>query len=301
MIIQQVHGAVRLPWRRMSHEYVTEMINEHTEHRSIAKIDGPLRGADVFHVHCVPPSWMTREHLSRTMLFFHGIAPLQLSVQMLGWKDVVGIDRCFIPAQQHALHYEAFRGFRMLRNPIMLNDFPQTPLVTDTVRVVVPCSSRSYRGTLGYKGYDETVAIVRAVAERSGGRLVMDNFVSLPRKQYIERIFAGNVVIDSLPVPSYERVNLEAAAAGRYSIAWMTDDARRLFKRITGSGSTPFRLVRLDQLRDELYRLVEGGPRILWAKAASARRWMHRYWHPRDIAQDYINAYEYILSLPAVA
>jgi hypothetical protein len=219
---------------------------------------------------------------------------------MLGHVPTLTRDRCFIPPQQHAIYYREFAGMRMLRNPILVDDLEPEPLPTDAVRVVVPCSCTGYRGSLAYKGYEEVVHAVSTVAAESRGRLRYDHFVGVPRDEYVRRIMAANVVIDSLANPSYARINLEGAAAGRVSINWMSPEIDQLLRRVSGSRSHPFYHVHLDNLQSALRRMVERGPSALVEKAKRARRWMVRYWHPRDIAQDYINAYEFVCGLPRI-
>lgn len=290
MNIQHVHATLEGS-RKPAWSFVADITNTFTEHTAYAENEYARADTDVFHLHRAPPPWMTREHLSRTMLFFHGLAWMDISQAMLRYVDVVGRRNCFIPAaQQHAFCFAEYAGFGMLRNPILLDEIPEHEPTSGRLRIAIPCSTLKGRGKpFAYKGHEETIAAL------TGLPVDLDAFVQRERAEYLSSISDAHIVISSLATLSFDRIMLEAASRGRLVLGSMNAEAQRLFALATGTGDLPWELTDLKHVRSRVMQWLDAGfPRVRQF-GAQAREWIRHYWHPRDIAEEYIAAYRWIL------
>jgi len=304
MRIQQVpHAGAIQQWRTLSHAYVNRIINEYTEHESVMSNFGPIDGVDMFHCHSNPPEWLSlnKEFLSRTLFFFHG--PPDMCRSQLSYAAIAGKDRCGVPAQMHSLYFREYSDMLCLRNPIMLDDqnLQPAPFPTDKLRICVPTSNPGGRGKIWYKGYHESIAMLEDLSEKYPDRIEVDSFYGLERDEYIERMSKCNIVVEGVTNPSYSRICLEALALGKVVVTNCSESILDLVRDVTKSKQyIPFQLADLSSLDAKILQLMEIGPKNLQSRGQIGADWMRRYWHPRNIANDYIRAYRHILDLPAL-
>lgn len=288
-------------WYIKAHHYVDRLINEYTEHESVVSNERDLGDIDIFHCHNAPPDWLIsdRRLLSRTVMTFHG--PPSMSKAMFAGAQLMGLERCFVPAQMHAFYFPEYKGMGILRNPIMIDDENLQPKLfpTDKIRICIPCSNTGGKGEIWYKGYAETVKILDELEDKYEGRLVFDEFTGMERGAYLERMGQCNILIEGMTNPSYSRINLEAASQGKVVITNVAPEINSLVEAICGQ-PLPFVIRDISRLSSEIDFLMGMGFDALKKRGENHAAWMRENWHPREIALDYTRAYRRALALPRI-
>jgi hypothetical protein len=305
MVIQQIPALFTLThqfkWRVSAATFAERLINEYTDHESFA--DRSEHEADIYHCHHGLPDWILadKDKMSRTLMYMHSVP--SMSEWLLSFVPRFTRDRYFVPPQQHALYFPEFAGMNMLRNPVMADDksLQPAPIPTDKIRVCLPCTNTKYTNTLWYKGLQEAKQACINLAAKYPGEIEFDDFVAIPRDEYLERMRACNIIIDGIGNPSYSRISLEGAAQGRVSITYAAPEMLDLLQDVARSNTHPFVIAGVSDVEAVLEGMIQAGPESLIEQAEFGATWIRKYWNPRDIAQEYISAYRYIQSLEPVA
>lgn len=250
--------------------------------------------ADLILVHSGPPDWLLtdRELHGRTAVWFHN-HPSLTATNQFQLAALLGSERCFVPPQSHAVLFPEYKGFRLLRCPVVLDVGPR-PMPVDRIRAVIGVSRTGGRGELWDKGYEATIDILKRVRARYPNDFEFECHAFLPRAKHQALLLEANIVLDGLSNPGYSRVHLEACGLGRVALNTMHPDVERIFRAFSGD-QIPWGTCRIEQLEETLVSRIRNGPETLVASAQRAKSWFDRCWTESVIADEHRRAYERLM------
>ena len=90
----------------------------------------------------------------------------------------------------------------------------------------------------------------------------------------------------------YHKSGLEGLALGKLTISWIDEKVKGILKKCSGSKVNPFESIYVGWLEDELAAICEKGIEYILSEGKKNRKWMEKYWDPRDIVKEYVDIYE---------
>jgi hypothetical protein len=151
------------------------------------------------------------------------------------------------------------------------------------------------------KGYPQTIEILENVEDaRDDVRLRVIDGV---RYDMAIRLKAGcDIFIDEVVTGAYHRNALESLALGIPTIVRLDPEVLGVIAAATGcSDWFPCLQSDLEHLWEDLVGFCERPVEDRLKMGEDARNWMLRYWHPRDIAQDFCSVLETIPTFEEVS
>ena len=188
-------------------------------------------------------------------------------------------------AQYHATLPE-YADCTVVRNVINFDKPEYAYKPVSELKVAYSPSSRVKVGEWHDKGYEETVAAL----EQSG--VDYDVITDVPFDECLRRKAECSVHIDECVTGSYHRCTLEGLAMGKVVIGHLSDEVFDVATNACDSPYFPIIDTDIEGLADELSRLSEYE---LFTMGNHNRIWMLTFWHPKDIANEYIKIYEEVL------
>lgn len=154
------------------------------------------------------------------------------------------------------------------------------------------------------KGYEVTLPVLEALEGEGLIELVRIEGV---RHDMALRLKAEcDVLLDEVVTGSYHRTTLEGLALGKPTLCSLTPEVFALATKAAGADFFPAVIARLERspewpehfgLEEALRWLAARGPDGCAELGRHGRDWMIRYWHPRDIAREFV---EVCASTPTV-
>ena len=123
-----------------------------------------------------------------------------------------------------------------------------------------------------------------------------DIIINVPLNECLKRKSKCNIIIDECVTSSYHRSGLEGLALGKMTICSIGKEVEKVIKDTCGCDNIPFENIWIDNLENELIKIIDLGREYINNKGEENKKWMERYWNPIDIANEYINYYEEILN-----
>lgn len=205
------------------------------------------------------------------------------------WKGLTLDCPCrkLVIAQYHSTLPE-YSDCDIVRNVINFDKPEYAYRRVNGVKVAYSPSSKVKVGQWHDKGFEETTAIL----EQSGVEYDVITDVSL--SECLERKNACSVVIDECVTGSYHRSALEGLAMGKPTICYLSKEVLSVFMNASGNNGCPFFNVHIDDLEAGLGRLIDNmakRPHL----GMYGKLWMIKYWHPKDIAEEFIKIYKEVI------
>lgn len=307
---------------------VAEAINKYTPHKATISCV-PLPGYDVIHYNniFIPLSLNASQ---RSVIQYHSEPERVSDKNSFPFIDKEILDRIYprelVLAQYHAT-LPRYKNCKIVRNIIMFDENPLYNLKrTNTLNdsEAMSASAKIQKIKIGYspstlarlnqhadKGYEETKKILE---ELPRDKFEIDIITQVPLEECIQRKSDCDVIIDECVTGSYHRSALEGLALGKMTICYLNDDVMKVFmdsttKEVSDSllnfpmenlgearfpfenrkaGRSPMENVEISKLKEFLLSLDYD---IVVEKGIENRKWMERWWHPKDIAEEFIQIY----------
>ena len=123
----------------------------------------------------------------------------------------------------------------------------------------------------------------------------IDIITNLPLNECIKRKSNCDILIDECVTGSYHSSWLEVLALWKLSFCSLDESIIRIFKKVSKSNIVPFENIWIEDLENELKKIIKKGKSFIHDVGAKNRSWMEKYWHPKDIANEYIDFYSTFL------
>lgn len=107
----------------------------------------------------------------------------------------------------------------------------------------------------------------------------------------IARKNSADVVIDECVTPSYHLSGLEGLALGKPTFCWVDPRVLDVLKRMSGSDTNPFLGDYVGWLPDIIEDFLLQGPEHMITIGNDSKKWMNKYWNPKNIVQEYLDLY----------
>lgn len=146
-------------------------------------------------------------------------------------------------------------------------------------------TSRVKVGQWHDKGYEATVAAIKA----SG--LAYDIIEGVSPEECIERKRHCSIIIDECVTGSYHRSGLEGLALGKRTIGCISGTLQAWATHKFGSMIPICQPITGIKNAIGIVLYLSGKPGF------SNRLWMLKHWHPADVVQEYVRAYEEVLAI----
>lgn len=150
-----------------------------------------------------------------------------------------------------------------------------------------PGSSEWYHS----KGFDVTMPILNAIDKKHECVEVMI-FEGVRYDSMIRGKAQCDIWIDEVVTGSYHRSTLEALALGIPTIVNISPAVHGVITRAAGANDIPIVQATIEDLEEKLDWLVEMKAHQRRKMGNDAQAWMHRHWHPRDIAREFCEKLE---------
>lgn len=198
------------------------------------------------------------------------------------------------------LHERYYPRARVVPNIVPIED----PLYTNPVLIPDAPLSVYYRPSntasawsdrWETKGAPEVMAILNWASQHIPNLRIDADLNGLPYEEHIRRRSQCHVTIDDVVTGSFHLTSLESLAQSRAVICYL--DARQLLAlaHFTGCSELPFINCSLEDLAPTLDALSKQS-QLVKELGIRGRQWMQRYWHPKAMAEHYVNAYRDLLS-----
>lgn len=139
------------------------------------------------------------------------------------------------------------------------------------------------------KGYDETVPVLQELVNR---RLIHAEIIfDKPHDECLERRSRSHIAIDEIVTGSYHLCSLEALSQGCVTIAGLDELQIKTIKDLTGADKIPWIMAYPETLKQKL-TLMANDPYGCKMRGEVSRKWMEKYWHPRDMTNRFVEIYE---------
>lgn len=265
---------------------LSNAINKYSEHKSFVfddttNISG--RPIDIIHNHNKSYKGPLHASCKKSLIQYHS-EPYMVELNFPGRKLVI--------AQYHAT-LAPFSNCTVIRNVIDYNQpLYQYKEIKNEIRIGFSPSRRNKFGDWHDKGYDRTVNILNKIANMFDN-VSVDIITDVPLNECIQRKSNCNIIIDECVTSSYHRSGLEGLALGKLTICSLDNKVENVLKEASGAPLTPFANIWIDNLENELIKIIEfGGIDYINKKGQESLLWMQTYWKPETIVSEFLKIYK---------
>lgn len=147
------------------------------------------------------------------------------------------------------------------------------------------------------KAAPETWSVLEETARRTGVEIKLVTRLPLTEALALKR--ACSIVVDELVTGSYHVSGLEGLSLSKPVLAYLDARVDHVLREISGSRTTPFVNVRLEDALEVLVHLAEH-PAEAADIGASGRAWLEMYWSEARLAEHYVAVYRQLLEDPTL-
>lgn len=258
-------------------------IRKYTTHK--VEIDSiPREGFNIIHYHNV---YIECNHKNK-LIQFHSEPSRVTFEKNRNYKNypktklVLSQYHATLPEYENCIHVRNIINFE---NPIY--NYFTTPL-DGPIKVGFSPSITQKVNEFFDKGYEQTKKILESI-----DGIAFDIITGVSLEDCIKRKAKCDIIIDECITGSYHRSGLEGLALGKMTICWVKPEVETVFMNAAKCREFfPFENVKIDDLKIFLERCVTMGKKEIQMIGKRNRNWMEKYWHPKDIANEFINIYE---------
>ncbi len=236
----------------------------------------------ILHAHNILPTKKIDAH--KTLIQYHS-EPWQVDLKS-------PVDSRLVIAQYHAT-LEEYSSCKIVRNVI---DFttPDYSLnrVHKTIRIGFSPSRKKKMGKWHNKGYSETIAVLSNIKRKYQGQVEIDIISGVSLDECIRRKSKCNILIDECVTASYHRSGLEGLALGKMTVCSISPQVEKVLLDSTGAPASPFVNIWMNDLELELCKIIDAGIDFIISSGEKNKEWMHQYWHPKSIVEEFIKIYD---------
>lgn len=138
------------------------------------------------------------------------------------------------------------------------------------------------------KGYEET----KEILEKLKDVIEYDIITGVSLSECLYRKSQCDIIIDECVTGSFHRSGLEGLALGKMTICYINEETLKILKNSSKSNTIPFENVHIDKLYSYLLTCSKLPISFFNEKGKKNRAWMEKYWHPRDIAFEFVEIYK---------
>ncbi|NTV52304.1 MAG: hypothetical protein HGA76_04735 [Candidatus Firestonebacteria bacterium] len=229
-----------------------------------------LRQADIIHIQNeVNPEWMPFIKNKRILVQYHS-CPVRQDVvtELTRWSR-----HQYTLMQPMQLRQYGLRGLPNLLDP---DEYTPQPALRPQPRIAFAPTNAWKAGEVGSKASREVAEILGGFQDRAE----VDVFGHLPYTENLDRKRNADILIDDVVNDTFHKTTLEGCC---YGLAVLTS-------------APPGGWLQTNLEHLALYlRMLLREPEYLRDMQARSREWIMRSWHPRDMVQYYVEAYEKLL------
>lgn len=207
--------------------------------------------------------------------------PGKVALNLRCYKTVIAQYHCLLPQ---------YRNCHIVRNII---NFVDSPLyknrAKEKIRIGYSPSRKSPGGRWFDKGFKRTVQILNNL--RAKYNIEYDVITKVPLNACIVRKTQCHIIIDECVTGSYHRSALEGAAMGKLTFCYLSDLLKNVLEGY-GDGNIPFQSCYIDNLEKNIGTWIENGIDSIYSEGNRSQAWMEKYWHPKDIVNEFEAIYE---------
>lgn len=278
--------------RNEARVYKSDLLTEVNSYDEIRKV---MEEADVFHFH----NFYSKQDLFRKYPNLWDICLRRPRVWQVhsprgtAWMDIQ--EGLRDPRAAHLViaqyHPREWPECRIVPNVIDITEpllTPQERIWSGPLRIAY---SPSRIRLLGWdnKGYDETVPVLQRLVDKRA--ISAEVIYNKPHEECLRRRSTAHIAIDEIVTGSYHLCSLESLAQGCLTFAGLDDLQTKTLKDLTGATWLPWARANPDNLMQRLIVCIQD-PSGVKLMAGESRRWMEKYWHPKDMTNRFMEIYE---------
>lgn len=216
--------------------------------------------------------------------------------------DEQKITNCTIPKLVIAQYPERFFPSAKIVPNIVDVPAPRISTENSVLRLgYAPSNFRSARvSRWDTKGYPETTRALSHIVEKirkSGFDIELDVITEVPHRECLARKSKCDVFIDDLVTGSYHLNTLEALMQGSATLCHVDERIQTTLFELLGVTDFPAIKLRLEDIEPMLFEFARE-PNMARLLGDTSRQWMLKHWSPTQMANHFVEAYEYVLESP---
>ena len=189
-----------------------------------------------------------------------------------------------------------YKNYKIVRNPINFyqDEYNININKNKNIKIGYSPSAVKRRSKWENKGINRTSVILNKLTNKFPN-IELDIITNVPLDECIRRKSHCDILIDECVTGSFHRSGLEGLALGKLTICSLNDSIIRVLKKSSNSDIVPFENIWIENLEDELIKIIKKGKKFIHNIGRENRLWMEKYWNPKDIANEYIDFYSLFL------
>ncbi len=265
-----------------------------------------INWCDIIHIHNQPPlnsnsqGWGLLENTKKPIVLQIHSEPEKMEGIYNVLMTHFPIAKILVIAQYQAVHMFT-DNFDVVRNAIDINDEDLQPQYNDNKipHVTFSPSNKAsierlqskWKSTWAYKSFYEVEPILKKLANE--GIITYEIFYDMPFRQSLKLRKKGDIHIDDIYTGSYHLSSLEGLAQGKAVICNIKPWMDKFLKQFLGEHELPWIIADKDSLEKTL-RYYSKNHEELLAKQRQSYAWIHKYWDPKIVCNDYLQTYNSI-------
>ena len=186
-----------------------------------------------------------------------------------------------------------YKGYKIVRNIIDFYTDRYKIQVNndDCIRIGFSPSNVKKRSKWETKGLNRTTKVLKKIKNRFPN-IKFDIIRNVSLEDCLIRKSNCDIIIDECVTASFHRSGLEGLALGKMTICSLDDKVINILKKVSKSDQIPFENIWINDLFEELSKIIYKGKKNIHQIGEDNRKWMEKYWNPRDIVNEYIDYYK---------
>ena len=194
---------------------------------------------------------------------------------------------------QYQATLKEYENYKIMRNIIDFNNKNYNLEYPIKNKIVIGYSptitKQSKRSPWETKGFNRTIEILKKVSKLKN--VECDIITNETLNECIKRKAKCNIIIDECVTSSFHRSGLEGLALGKMTICSLGEKEITIIQKTSTSNKIPFENIWIDNLENELKKIICTGSEYINNKGKENRAWMEKYWNPEVITNEYIEYY----------
>lgn len=253
----------------------------------------PITGYDVLHYHNI----YVPCDVKKKCIQFHS-EPSRVTLNSSTVHNCDDFPKTKLVLSQYHATLKEYKDCIHVRNVINFDTNPLytiTPRTSKTLKISYSPSITTRVNEYFDKGYEATKKILESVKG-----IEFDIIAGVSLEECLKRKADSDIVIDECVTGSYHRSGLEGLALGKMVICWVNDETKKVMLDSKSKKEDmeiddrpfPFENIKIGDLQEFLNDCVQRPIEEIRRIGLKNREWMERWWHPRDIANEYLLLYK---------
>lgn len=249
---------------------------------------------DILHWHqCFNKDVFEKTRGLKHILHYHGGPDMTFATDTKHGRDLHKSVSLVVCAHYHPVH-ESYKLCTPIRNITRLGK--QVPVVLDTQKLskkikFISSFTKDIPGAIWQKkGAQEMRLVMEMLRDNVTKQIVYTAAENVKHDVLMTAKAEHDIVLDECVTPGFHLSGIEGLSLGKPVICWVDQKVEDMIKKITGASNHPFHGDWIGWLPEYLERYIQD-PDTIRQHGIDSYKWFIKYWHPKDILQDYINLY----------